>query len=199
MPAEEWDTFYDKLKQPLDINFRINTIGPKRQETKEALTRHIAAMMSEDSLRDKTPQEVLWYPLPGMVYSFNEMSRVELRKNILLKQFHRFIVTETESGRLFRQEKVSMIPVTLLKIQPNHAILDMCAAPGSKSIQILETLHENLERMNTGFLIANDADSKRAFLLAHQATKLNLPALYVTNNDARKFPNMKHGSDRKNF
>jgi len=51
-----------------------------------------------------------------------------------LKQFHRFIVTETESGRLFRQEKVSMIPVTLLNIEPSHAVLDMCAAPGSKSI-----------------------------------------------------------------
>ena len=134
-----------------------------------------------------------------MVYTFNEMSRVELRQNPKLKQFHRFIVTSTESGHLFRQEKVSMIPVTLLKIDPNHAVLDMCAAPCSKSIQILETLHANGEKMNTGMLIANDADSKRAFLLAHQATKLNLAALLVTNNDARKFPNLKQGSERKNF
>ena len=53
--------------------------------------------------------------------------------------------------------------------------------------------------MNTGLLIANDIDSKRAFMLAHQAAKLNLPALYVTNNDARLFPNLKQGSERKNF
>ncbi len=92
-----------------------------------------------------------------------------------------------------------MIPVTLMKIDPSHTVLDMCAAPGSKSIQILETLHANGDRMNTGMLIANDADSKRAFLLAHQATKLNLAALLVTNNDARKFPNLKQGSERKNF
>ena len=26
LPAEEWDTFYEKLKQPLDISFRINSI-----------------------------------------------------------------------------------------------------------------------------------------------------------------------------
>ena len=77
---------------------------------------------------------MLWYPQEGTVYTFNELSRVELRQNPKLKDFHRFIVTETESGRLFRQEKVSMIPVTLLKLQEHHAVLDMCAAPGSKSI-----------------------------------------------------------------
>ena len=93
-----------------------------------------------------------------------------------------------------------MIPVTLLKIEPTHAVLDMCAAPGSKSIQILEELHqEEHERLNTGFLVANDQDSKRAFMLAHQAMRLNLPALFVTNNDARQFPNLKQGSERKNF
>ena len=59
---------------------------------------------------------MLWYPQEGTVYTFNELSRVELRQNPKLKDFHRFIVTETESGRLFRQEKVSMIPVTLLKL-----------------------------------------------------------------------------------
>ena len=47
--------------------------------------------------------------------------------------------------------------------------------------------------------MANDVDAKRAFMLAHQTLKLNLPALMVTNNDARQFPNMKHGSERKNF
>ena len=43
------------------------------------------------------------------------MGRAELRHTPELKDLHRFIVTETETGRLFRQEKVSMIPVTLLK------------------------------------------------------------------------------------
>ena len=68
------------------------------------------------------------------MYTFNELSRVELRQNPKLKDFHRFIVTETEAGRLFRQEKVSMIPVTLLKLTESSSVLDMCAAPGSKSI-----------------------------------------------------------------
>ena len=69
-----------------------------------------------------------------MVYSLNDLSRVELRQNPALKEFHRFIVDQTEAGRIFRQEKVSMIPVTLLDVQPHHSVLDMCAAPGSKTI-----------------------------------------------------------------
>ena len=44
------------------------------------------------------------------------------------------MVRENEDGRIFRQEKVSMIPVTLLDVQPDHSVIDMCAAPGSKTI-----------------------------------------------------------------
>jgi 16S rRNA C967 or C1407 C5-methylase (RsmB/RsmF family) len=46
-------------------------------------------------------------------------------------------------GRIFRQEAVSMIPVTLLNIEPHHSVIDVCAAPGSKTIQILEYLHKD--------------------------------------------------------
>jgi 16S rRNA C967 or C1407 C5-methylase (RsmB/RsmF family) len=42
-------------------------------------------------------------------------------------------------------------------------------------------------------------DSKRAYMLTHQARRLNLPAMFVTNNDATKFPNLKSGFDRKNI
>lgn len=33
-----------------------------------------------------------------------------------------------------------MIPPLFLDIEPHHRVLDMCAAPGSKSAQILESL-----------------------------------------------------------
>ena len=34
-----------------------------------------------------------------------------------------------------------MIPPLLLDAQPHHYVLDMCAAPGSKTAQLLEALH----------------------------------------------------------
>jgi 16S rRNA C967 or C1407 C5-methylase (RsmB/RsmF family) len=129
------------------------------------------------------------------------MGRAELRHTPELKEFHRFIVTETETGRLFRQEKVSMIPVTLLNPKPGEKVLDMCAAPGSKTIQILEYLHLNKQDkvQSEGFVIANDTDTKRAYMLTHQAKRLNLPALFVTCNDARQLPNLKLGNEMTNF
>ena len=62
-----------------------------------------------------------------------------------------------------------MIPVTLLKPEPWESVLDMCAAPGSKTIQILEYLHsDKKDKVKTkGFVIANDQDSKRAAMLCH--------------------------------
>lgn len=60
-----------------------------------------------------------------------------------------------------------MIPVTLLNIEPHHAVMDMCAAPGSKTIQILEYLHQKHDKIPKGFVIANDTDSKRAYMLTH--------------------------------
>ena len=34
-----------------------------------------------------------------------------------------------------------MIPPLFMKVESHHRILDMCAAPGSKTAQLLEALH----------------------------------------------------------
>lgn len=58
-----------------------------------------------------------------------------------------------------------------------EVVLDMCAAPGSKTIQLIEAVDGNIRRtsenakewMNrSGIVVANDADAKRAYLLVHQ-------------------------------
>ena len=44
-------------------------------------------------------------------------------------------------GNISRQESVSMIPPLVLDVKPHHKVLDMCAAPGSKTAQLIEALH----------------------------------------------------------
>lgn len=66
-------------------------------------------------------------------------------------------------------------------------ILDTCAAPGSKTAQMLELLHEFADVPN-GFVIANDLEPARCNLLVHQTKRMNSPALIVTNHDASTFP-----------
>lgn len=85
-----------------------------------------------------------------------------------------------------------MIPPLLLDVQPHHYVLDLCAAPGSKSVQILEALHAAPNP--TGLFIANDSDSKRCHMLVHQSLgRIGSPSMLVTNQDASMYISMKKG------
>jgi NOL1/NOP2/sun family putative RNA methylase len=64
------------------------------------------------------------------------------------------------AGLFYLQEPSAMVPVTLLDPQPGEYILDLCAAPGSKTTQIQALMG------NTGLLIANDANPNRVQALS---------------------------------
>ena len=51
-------------------------------------------------------------------------------------------------------------------------VLDMCAAPGSKTAQIIEALHAEEGSIPSGLVVANDADNSRCYMLVHQAKRL---------------------------
>ena len=63
-----------------------------------------------------------------------------LKKNAGLKKIHKFVMQLADSGLITRQEIVSMIPPILLDVKADHSVLDMCAAPGSKTAQLLELI-----------------------------------------------------------
>ena len=42
-----------------------------------------------------------------------------------------------------RQEVASMIPAALLNVQHDDLVLDLCAAPGSKTLQALDSLYRS--------------------------------------------------------
>ena len=55
--------------------------------------------------------------------------------------FQKFLVSETSVGNISRQEAVSMIPPLLMTIKSGMTVLDLCAAPGSKTAQLIEMVH----------------------------------------------------------
>jgi len=106
----------------------------------------------------------------------------------LLNEFKNFIQREHGSGGITRQEAVSMLPPLFMDIESHHKVIDMCAAPGSKTSQMLEMIYS--KENPTGFVIANDNDQKRAYLLIHSLGRISkcFPNCLVTNHDAQLFP-----------
>ncbi|ELT89427.1 hypothetical protein CAPTEDRAFT_105596, partial [Capitella teleta] len=129
------------------------------------------------------------YP-EGFAWQVN-MDRKFLRQCEALKEFHQFLIQETETGNISRQEAVSMIPPLCLDVQPHHKVLDMCAAPGSKTAQLIEMLHsDDSIVIPSGVVVANDSDNKRCYLMVHQVKRLESPCFTVINHDATLLPNM---------
>ncbi|KAF9788609.1 cytosine-5--methyltransferase [Thelephora terrestris] len=196
IPEDQWDAFLDALREPLPTTFRV------------AGSRQVARALN-DVVRDTyipnltdlvfegeavpPPKQIPWYP-DGLAWQFNVPKKV-LRKNPEFKKFHSFLVYETEVGNISRQEAVSMLPPLFLQVEPHHKVMDMCAAPGSKTAQLLEALHAdddvNSSSIPSGIVVANDTDAKRTHLLIHQSSRLPSPSFMVTNLDASNMPNIK--------
>jgi len=84
-----------------------------------------------------------------------------------------------------------MVPPYFLDVQPGNVVIDMCAAPGSKTAQIIEFMHKDISQsIEHGLIIANDASENRCFTLVHQVQRLGSPCIAITNHDAQFFPNL---------
>ena len=113
-------------------------------------------------------------------YQIN-VGRNKLRKSPLFSDLHSYLVEMTQAGVISRLEAVSMIPPLFLDVHPDHLVLDLCAAPGSKTQQILEML-------KSGVIVANDANPQRALMLVNQTSHAPTTKLVVTSYLAQQFP-----------
>uniref|UniRef100_A0A669BRA3 tRNA (cytosine(34)-C(5))-methyltransferase n=1 Tax=Oreochromis niloticus TaxID=8128 RepID=A0A669BRA3_ORENI len=199
VPEGEFEQFMEAMREPLPATIRITGYKSHAKEILHCLKEKYFKDIQEleiDGQKIEAPQPLSWYPDEQAWHT--NMSRKIIRKSPLLEKFHQFLVSETESGNISRQEAVSMIPPILLKIEPHHKILDMCAAPGSKTAQLIEMLHADMEvPFPEGFVIANDVDNKRCYLLVHQAKRLNSPCIMVVNHDASCIPTLEINSNGK--
>jgi len=76
-------------------------------------------------------------------------------KYIKEKRFDIGNTPEHQLGLIYVQDAASMIPPVVLAPKPEEVVLDMCAAPGSKTSQIAQYMN------NEGLLIANDVKGDR--------------------------------------
>lgn len=128
-----------ELKQVLDAiknkplpSFRTNTLKTTSPKLKEQLQNQSFEV-----------QQVPWYQ-DGFILrnkSTRELTEIE----------------EYKKGQIYIQNLSSMIPAIVLDPKPNETILDLCAAPGSKTTQIAAMMG------NQGEILANDISRQRLY------------------------------------
>ncbi|EPS65782.1 hypothetical protein M569_08995 [Genlisea aurea] len=191
VPHEEWDTFIEYLRKPLPAAFRVNASSPFYEDILSQLENEFRKSLQaedEEGLEVEAIKPLPWYP-DNLAWQ-SIFSRNELRKNQTLERFHEFLKLQNETGNITRQEAVSMVPPLFLDVHPDHFVLDMCAAPGSKTFQLLEMVYKLTEpgSLPRGLVIANDLDVQRCNLLIHQTKRMCTANLIVTNHEAQHFP-----------
>ena len=88
---------------------------------------------------------------------------------------------EHQLGYFYLQDAASMIPAMVMDLQPGLKVLDMCAAPGSKTSQIAQYME------NKGVLVANDRSAARLKALGSNLQKLGVLNELITNLNGGHF------------
>ena len=136
-------------------------------------------------------QKLRWVK-EGNAYKLGADKRT-IRKSQKLKDLHTWMVKNTDNGNITRQEAVSMVPPSVLDVKPHHVVLDMCAAPGSKTTQMMEIIQRSLgdDESRQGLIVANDADTDRAYMLVHQTRRIMSPLLLITTHKGQMWPKIR--------
>ncbi|KAF2436356.1 NOL1/NOP2/sun family protein [Tothia fuscella] len=139
---DEKSEFWTALRRELPNSFRFAGSKGHALAVQKRLVEHYIPEITSvryDGEAVEPPRPVEWFP-EKLAWSMTTPKNV-VRKFAPFKSFQKFLVSETSVGNISRQEIVSMIPPLLMDVRPGHTVLDLCAAPGSKSAQLIEMVH----------------------------------------------------------
>lgn len=155
IPGLKYDLLIDSWSKPLPEGFRVNTLK-----------------LPEEYILDRLRKKgIVFRKIPWARYGY-----------VLEREFELSTTVEHMLGLIYLQGPVSMSSVEALDPKPGEIILDMCAAPGSKSTQICQLLE------GKGVLVANDPVIDRCKALSSNLQRLGVYNVVVTTLDGRAFP-----------
>lgn len=119
--------------------------------------------ISVDEIKKRLSKSWILSPVPwceeGFWIKYKELERYDVGN-----------IPEHQLGYIYVQDAASMIPPVVLNPRPSDVVLDLCAAPGSKTTQLAQYMS------NKSLLVANDSQGKRLSALG-----INLQRCGVTN------------------
>ncbi len=144
-----------------EINELVSSLNEEKSKHAVLLNTN---KISDEKFKELFPN-VNPHPIVNHAYLYDK-DEYDLGKNIL-----------HELGAYYLQDPSAMCVSYLLGISPNEKVLDLCAAPGGKTVQASMTLNR------TGLLISNDLSHQRAGLILQNVERLGLGNVVITNND----------------
>ncbi len=159
---KEYQKFIDCILTPQRKSFRINKL---KEDNPEKLVKN---------LKNKG---LVLTPILWSENAFFTEYREDVRTD-LGNLFEHFL------GKIYVQEATSMCPPEVIDIPKNigenFKVLDVAAAPGSKTTQL------GIIMRNKGILIANEFDYSRLSPLKLNLERTGLTNVVITNNDGRR-------------
>jgi len=157
---EDYEKFLLFSLKPLKKSIRVNTLRASVSEVKKKLEERGFKLT----------------PIPWIKEGFWVEWQHEGKERFDLgNTFEHFL------GLYYVQEAASMIPPLVLDPKPGELVLDMAAAPGSKTTQMA------MYMKNEGTIIANDKSFDRTKILAMNIQRMGVTNTIITTKDARNF------------
>eukprot|EP00961_Rhodomonas_salina_P277730 3753065-Rhodomonas_salina.3 len=165
LEEQELNTLVRTMLRPLPVAFRVSTVGSRKHESEQAMAELSSfvqwepgrgpsnvASKREDSGRAEQHVGAVWWDwcnacqltvgdkelramaeqLEAQQDGYGGRAEMEGHGGGLRSWLNR----AGDRGMASRQEVASMLPVALLEVESHHTVLDLCAAPGSKTRQV---------------------------------------------------------------
>jgi len=150
---DDWDAFVTACARPLPVDARVNTLRTSPAALGERLARLGA-----------TVEPASWDPC--LVRASRPLGRTY----------------EHWLGLFYLQERAQSAPVLALDPQPGERVLDLCAAPGGKTVDIA------LRMQSTGCIVANEPSGRRQQALLTNVNRIGIWNVVVTEYRGQDFP-----------
>ena len=168
------------MKLPVEFLTRLDKILPEnvKQSVLESFDRPGAVSFRINTLRSNALeiQEIF----KEKEISFQECSW-DKTALIVAASCRESLAALTTDGKIYQQSLSSLLPVIVLDPQPEELVLDLCAAPGSKTSQIAARMK------NTGEIIAVEAVRNRFYKLKSVLELLGVANVRIKVMDGREY------------
>ncbi len=160
----EFERFLDALGRPCPVHVRVNTLKTRPEAVAERLAAAGVPVAAEP-----------WCPW---------LVRVEGQAPppVGASLLHGL-------GHIYLQSASSAVPGLVLGVRPGDRVLDLCAAPGSKTTLLAQCLEGD------GVVVANEPNRRRQRSLVANLERLGVSTAVVTGYSGQNFP-LRHRFDR---